>query len=399
MATIPLGPAPAKQTAKGLVPFALGFRPFFLAAGAAALGLMIPWLLMWVGRWQPDGYYGFIGWHAHEMLFGYGLAVIAGFLLTAVRNWTGIPTPTGVPLAALALLWLVGRLLPFGYPVVPGSIIATVDLLFLPALLWALSVPLWKGANRMNRLFMPLLGAMWLANLLIHAQSLELFATAGRGQDLMRNLILLLVALIGGRVMPFFTEKAIPEARPKRSKTLEYWSFGFLLFLIAVELLYPVKPLLASAAAGVAITQALRLAGWHHKGVWRIPILWVLYTGFGWLILGFVLKVLGLAGAFPPNLAVHALTVGAIGVLTLGMMSRVALGHSGRMLESSKSTNLAFISLNLGAAVRVFGPLAVPDNYVGTVHMAGGLWLLAFLIFTVNYAPVLLKPRVDGRPG
>lgn len=399
MATIPLGPTPVKQTAKGLVPFALGFRPFFLLAGAAALIFVTQWLLMWVGRWPADGYYGFIGWHAHEMLFGYGLAVIAGFLLTAVPNWTGIPTPTGPPLAGLALLWLAGRLVPFAYPVVPGIVVAVVDLLFLPALMWALSVPLWKGANKVNRVFLPLLGGMWLANLLIHSQPLELFATAGLGQNLMLNLILLLIAIIGGRVMPFFTEKAVPEARSIRSKRLEQWSFGLLLLLIGIELVAPREPLVGVTAAGVAVTQALRIAGWHHKGVWHIPILWVLYTGFGWLVLGFALKTLGAAGLFPPNLAVHALAVGAIGVLTLGMMSRVALGHSGRPLETSKSMNLAFVLLNLGAAARVFGPLAVPDNYIGTVHMAGGLWLMAFLIFVVHTAPILLKPRVDGRPG
>ncbi len=397
MPTIPLGPAPAKQPPPGLVPFALGFRPFFLLAGIGALGLMTQWLLLWVGYPGPVTYYGMIGWHGHEMLFGYAVAVIAGFLLTAVRNWTGIDTPSGLPLAALAGLWLAGRLLP--YLGLPGWLVATVDLAFLPALAFALAGPLWKGANKVNRIFLPLLLAMALANLLIHLQSLGVADTALRGQDLMVNLVLLLIAFIAGRVLPFFTEKAVAGSAPKRSLPLERWSFGLLIALAVLQLTMPQAPIpLALLSAGVALTQALRLWGWHDKGVWRIPILWVLYSGYAWLVLGFVLKTLGHLGLFAPNLALHALTLGGFGVLTLGMMSRVALGHTGRLLQSARATDLAFVLLNLGTLARVFGPYAMPDNYIGAVHLAGGLWLLAFGIFTVIYAPILLKPRADGRP-
>jgi uncharacterized protein involved in response to NO len=149
----------------------------------------------------------------------------------------------------------------------------------------------------------------------------------------------------------------------------------------------------------VAITQGLRLAGWHSPGVWRIPMLWVLYTAFGWLVIGFSFKALVAAGWFPPNLAVHALTVGGVGVLTFGMMARVTLGHTGRDMKASVPIVAAFALLNLGAAARVFGPLLVPGNYTGTVHLAGGLWLLAFLALAWIHAPMLVRPRADGRPG
>lgn len=398
MSTIPLGPTPAKQPSPGLVPFALGFRPFFLLAALSALALMLPWLLMWVGGLAPVEYYGFIGWHSHEMLFGYAMAIIAGFLLTAVRNWTGIDTPSGAPLAALAALWLAGRLLPLATSVVPLVLVAVVDWLFIPAVALALFHPLWRGGNKINRVFLPLLAAMALANGLVHAQALGWGELAARGQDLMLNMILLLIALVGGRVMPFFTEKAVTGSTPRRSERLEQAAFACLIALILVELVYPVPIAVAMLSLAVALTQALRVIGWHCVGVWRIPILWVLYTGFGWMVLGFVLKGLGALNLFPSSLALHALTVGAIAVLTLGMMSRVALGHTGRDLRSHKSINIAFVLLNLAAVARVFGPLLLP-NYTGAVHLSGGLWLLAFLAFTVVYTPVLLQPRVDGRPG
>lgn len=397
MSTIPLGPTPAKQAAKGMVPFALGFRPFFLLAGISAMLLVIQWLLLWVGYPGPIGYYGLIGWHSHEMLFGYAMAVIAGFLLTAVRNWTGIATPTGMPLAGLALLWLGGRVAPLLHPALPGPLLALIDWLFIPALMLALAGPLWRGANRINRVFLPILALAALANGMIHAQALDLAAGAAAGTGLMLNTLFVLVALVAGRVLPFFTEKAVPGSQPRRSPRLERWSYAALLALLAAELLYPVAEVTGVLAAGVAVTQALRLIGWHHSGVWRIPILWVLYTGFGWLVLGFGLKSLGAFGLFPSNLAVHALTLGGFGVLTLGMMARVALGHTGRPLTSSRLIDLAFVLLNLGAAARVFGPFLI-SGYTGSVHLAGGLWLLAFGLFLLIYTPVLLKPRADGRP-
>jgi uncharacterized protein involved in response to NO len=334
------------------------------------------------------------------MLFGYAAAVIAGFLLTATRNWTGIDTPTGLPLAGLAFLWLLARLLPFAYPLAPGWLIALTDLAFLPAVIWALAGPLWKGTNKINRLFIPLLGAMALANLLAHGDTLGLWSGAAIvGRDLMLHLVVLLIALIGGRVMPFFTEKAVAGSRPWRNRWLEQASFAALALFILANLLSAPAEMVAISALLVAVSQAARVIGWHHPGVWRIPILWVLYAGFVWLIIGFLLEALAAMNAFPPNLAAHALTVGGIGVLTLGMMSRVALGHTGRDLQTAIPMNIAFGLLNLGALVRVFAPLLLPNAYTGLVHLAGGLWLLAFVIFVVIYTPVLLKPRVDGRPG
>jgi uncharacterized protein involved in response to NO len=400
MSSIPLGASPAPRPVHGWAPFALGFRPFFLLAAGAALALMMAWLPMWIGQLEPVRYYGLIGWHSHEMLFGYASAVIAGFLLTATRNWTGIATLNGRPLAALCTLWLFGRALPFAYPSVPGALVAGVDALFLPALIWALARPLWRGANKINRGFLPLLAAMTVANLLIHAEALGLLSTSARaGQDLMLNLVLLLITWIGGRVMPFFTETAVTGSRPRRRPRLEQAAFVAFILYILLDLSPLPNWLLAVSALSVAVTQAWRLLGWHHPGVWRIPILWVLYSGFAWLIVGFILQALAALQWFAPNLAMHALTVGGVGVLTLGMMSRVALGHSGRELRTALPMNIAFGLLNLGALTRVLAPALLPGAYTGLVHLAGGLWLLAFFIFSLIYTPILLRARADGRPG
>jgi uncharacterized protein involved in response to NO len=382
----------------GLVPFALGFRPLFLCAGTAGALLLPLWLAVWSGTLLPNPYYGGIGWHSHEMLFGYSAAVLAGFLLTAVRNWTGIDTITGKPLAALAGVWLAGRILPF-LPV-PGEIIALVDLAFLPLLVVALSKPLWKGSNKVNRFFIPLLGGMAIANLLMHLQALGFTeASAGSGIILMRNLVLLIILLVTGRIMPFFTERAIMGSTPRNRKPVEQASFGVLLALAAAELFLTGSWVVGLLAAAFVLIQVVRMAGWYDKRIWGIPLLWVLYTGYFWLILGYSMLALSAFDLAAANLALHAITVGGIGVLTLGMMARVALGHSGRPLESAPIINLAFILLNLAAAIRVLAPIAAPQMYMTWVHLSGGIWALCFLIFCAVYIPILVKPRIDGMPG
>jgi uncharacterized protein involved in response to NO len=390
-------PAPAASV-RGWRPFGLGFRPFFLLAGLGALALILLWLLLWHRGARAADYYGALGWHGHEMLFGYATAVIAGFLLTAVRNWTGRPTPTGWPLALLASVWLAGRLLPW----IPGLAplwIAGVDLAFLPLLALALARPLWGGANRVNRWFLPLLLAMALANGLVHAEAMGWAeGLAARGSMLMLVLILLTLVWVGGRVMPFFTGKALNGARPRNRPWVERAGFGLLLLLAALQLAALGGWALGLTAFALASVQAVRLAGWYDHRLWGVPILWVLYTGYLWLIAGFALFGLAALGGFPQNLALHALTLGAIGVFTLGMMARVALGHTGRPMVASKPLVLAFGLLNLAALVRVFAVYLVPVWYVGWILLSGLLWLLAFGAFAVIYVPILLRPRADGRP-
>jgi len=361
-------------------------------------------MLVWLGIW-PSGrlslpvYYGVIDWHSHEMLFGYGAAVIAGFLLTAVRNWTGVNTPTGTPLALLALLWLAGRLAPLLAGVVPAPVIAILDLAFLPTVALAIGPALWRGKQKINRIFVPLLLLMGLANLLVHLQPLGWADTASRGIDMMLYLVLFLVTIIGSRVMPFFTEAVVAGYQPVRRPWVETASVITFVLIILLQPVYPEPMITGLLALSIAGIQAVRAAGWYHPGIWRTPILWVLYSGFFWIITGFLMLGLSGFGLVAANLAKHALTVGGIGILTLGMMARVSLGHTGRPLQPARPVEFAFVLLNLAAALRVFGPLLRPESYNLWIHLSGGVWMLCFLIFCAVYLPVLFRPRIDGKPG
>ncbi|MCW8905676.1 MAG: NnrS family protein [Sedimenticola sp.] len=384
---------------QGPVFLALGFRPFFLAAAISSLVFMVIWLGAWSGAYPLPDYYGSIGWHTHEMLFGYTVAIIAGFLLTAVRNWTGITPPTGNLLGLLFLLWVAGRIVPFLSAVIPAPVVALIDLAFLPAVAMGIQPALWKGEQKINRIFVPLLLVMAVANLYVHLQALGLTLTATRGTDSMLYLVAFLITLLGGRVIPFFTEAVIPNHHSRRIGHVETATVALLGGLVATQLIYPAFWLSGILAFAIAMTQAIRVAGWYNRKIWSIPILWVLFSGMFWMVIGFTLAGLAYFGLVGLNLAKHAITVGGIGALTYGMMARVALGHTGRPIDSSRLINGSFILLNLATLVRVFAPILLPQQYTLWVHLSGGLWIASFLLFTIIYLPILTRPRVDGKPG
>jgi uncharacterized protein involved in response to NO len=377
---------------------ALGFRPFFLAAGVwAVLALAV-----WLGRlqgWLPgDTYYGGTTWHAHEMLFGYGTAVFSGFLLTATRNWTGMPTAAGVELGTLVLLWLAARLGPLLG--LPGALSAALDLAFLPALALSLFKPLWQGPNRANRAFLALIAGMTLASLLVHLETLGLVrGTARVGDRLMLGLLLLVLLIVAGRVMPFFTQGGVAGARPRPRRAVEWLTYALAVPFVLTDAFLPGTPSAGVLGLALALVQGVRLAGWHDRRAWGIPILAVLYWGYVWLILGLALSGLahlGLIAGFP---ALHALTVGAVGVFTLGMMVRVTLGHTGRPMVAPRLSILAFWLINLAALTRVAGPLLWPAWSVAWWTLSGVLWVLAFAAFLGTVGPMLVSSRADGQPG
>ncbi|WP_457666523.1 NnrS family protein [Thiolapillus sp.] len=380
--------------------FALGFRPFFLAAGISALVLLGLWLAFWQGVVPAKAYFTLVEWHAHEMLFGYASAVIAGFLLTAVKNWTGMAVPTGRLLLIISGVWLLGRILVVT-PGAPQWLVAAVDLVFIPLVGWSLWRPLWHGQNKVNRMFLLIFAGMTLANLLVH---LDVMGVAQklwpRGVYLMVDMVLLVLLLVAGRVVPFFTEKAVPGARSTVRPWVEKGTFISMVIATVAELALPHGPLAGAALLVVALIQGIRLSGWYNPGVWRVPILWVLHIGYAWLVLGLTLRGLSGFGVLPPSVALHAVTVGGIGVLTLGMMSRVALGHTGRNInDTGPLIPVAFVLLNLAAVMRVFGPWFAPQQFNLWIDIAGGLWILAFTLFALVYTPILIRPRIDGRPG
>jgi uncharacterized protein involved in response to NO len=364
--------------------FALGFRPFFLLSGIFAIILMGAWIPAFVDGLALSTYYGQIGWHSHEMIFGYTVAVIAGFLLTAVRNWTERATPAGNLLAGMATLWLFGRILPF----LPGNFsdefIALIDLAFLPALACGIGVPLVRSGETRNLLFLPLLAALWIANCLVHAEVLGLASNLARqGTFLGMNLIILLIVIMGGRVIPFFTERALPGVVMKRWPFIEWLSPLTVVMFLAVEFFLADSLWSACFAALAACVNGIRVAGWYSRRFWRVPLLWVLHLGYSWIVVGFMLKSGAGLGLVPPQFTIHAFTVGAIGVLTIGMMARVSLGHTGRPLNIGTAMTVAFGLLNLAALARGLLPIFLPLWFPQLIIASGALWIAACVIFVI----------------
>ena len=383
---------------RGTPLLALGFRPFFLAAGLSAFFSLALWLMMLRGLLPSGTYYSGATWHAHEMLFGYAAAVVAGFLLTATRNWTGMQTARGAELGGLVLLWLAGRIAPF-LPL-PFGVIALIDLAFFPLLALSLFRPLWNGPNPVNRVFIGLLAGMTIASALVHLQMLGITPdTALTGDKLMLDLVILTLLIVSGRIMPFFTRGGITGAQPRTRKWVEQLTFGLACVYVVVDPLPHWGPIAGGVALALALVQTVRFAGWYDQRAWSVPILGVLYAGYAWLVIGLLLSGLAHLGLIMPFPALHALTVGAVAVFTQGMMARVALGHTGRPMQSAPLTNAAFVLLNAAALLRVLPPMLLPTQYALWLDLSGALWLLSFGLFLWVYVPILLAPRVDGAPG
>ena len=380
--------------------FGLGFRVFFALAGLSALILVVLWNAIFKGTLTEDNYFANNVWHAHEMLLGYCVAVIAGFLLTAVKNWTGKPTLTGDKLAGLALLWLYGRILPFYAGLLPDVLIAAVDFAFLPILAYQISKPIMQARHFRSLVFIGLLLLLTLGNGLIHGETLGLSQnTAWIGIQLIVATIIILILIIAGRVFPFFTERGLSGTLIIRNPLLDALSIGSAVVVFALQLWAISGTFLALAAVFAVIVNIARLSGWYVQRIWYVPLLWVLYAGYGWIILGFLLTALSAYAWVSPSLALHAFTLGGIGILTLGMMARVSLGHTGRALKASNAIAQAFVLINLAALLRVLLPIALPNWYNILIYGSTLSWLAAFSLFMFVYAPILTTPRIDGEEG
>ena len=380
--------------------FAMGFRAFFALAGLSALALIALWNSMSNGSLHMDNYYPATYWHAHEMLLGYSTAVIAGFLLTAVKNWTGQQTVTPDQLAFLSFLWIYGRVTPFYSELLPDQLIAAVDFAFLPALAYFVTKPLLKTNSYQNLIFTALLLVMAVGNGFIHAEILGFTETGVMaGLNLVVALIVMMILVVAGRVFPFFTERGLSGVICIRNPGLDMAAIVMSL-AVFLGMMFDVSGILLTIAAIAAVVlNLMRISDWYNPRVWYVPLLWVLYVGYGWLILGFIAVALAAYSLVTPALALHAFTVGGIGVLTLGMMARVALGHTGRALKASNAMAIAFVLINLAALFRVLFPAVVPAWYGGFVLVSSYSWLAAFSLFVFYYLPILSSPRVDGVSG
>jgi len=395
-------------TGKASLLFSYGFRPFFLMAGVFSPLAVLVWLGVFSGAIAPVSGYPPSFWHAHEMLFGYAGAVMTGFFLTAVPNWTGAPPLRGPPLAGLALLWLAGRVAIWLVPAVPEPVAAGVDLSFF-AVLGLMLAPSLAKASRKNLVFLAVLALLVAANLLFHLEALGLAHTASLGLNLGVDLFALLIAVIGGRVTPAFTANALSaQARacgeqPRLPAHRPWLGEAAIVSVAAVAICDLAAPgsawvgWIALAAAGI---NAARMAGWRTRATLGQPLLWALHLGYLWLVLGLAAKGAGaLAGIWPATVALHGITIGAIGTMTLAMMSRASLGHTGRALAAGRGLTAAYGLVSAAALARLAMPLVLPGDYLASVVIAGALWIAAFLIFAATFVPILTAPRADTGPG
>ena len=372
--------------------WSMGFRPFFLAASMMTVVLIAMWGLHLAG-WLFVGQ-NMLLWHAHEMVFGYVMAVVAGFLLTATQNWTGRRGVHGRPLMALVGLWFLARLV-FLLPFVPGEIVAVVDLLFLPLLAFFLWPYLSQGGR--NRVFVVLLAGLWMADLCWHGEVLGICQnSATSGLALAVRILVFMMVLIGGRIIPFFTGNVVKGAGlsvwPKLEKMV---MFGTAVYVIAGDILQThfFGTVLSFFLFAVHL---LRWLGWKPWETRRIPILWVLFSGYFWIVIGFFLKALADLNYILPSVAVHAFTAGAMGVLIYGMITRVSLGHTGRPLQVTPLITLGYVLINLAALSRTVVPAVSPVFYEWGLFLAVVFWVMAHLILVGVYWPIWTSPRISS---
>ena len=389
----------ASNRAGGWPAFALwqlGFRPFYLLASVfAALSIPI-WVLQVSGRLGAGPIAGPL-WHAHEMLFGFALAVIVGFLFTAGRNWTGQPTPTGPALMALCALWLAARLLAL----TPFAVAAAfADVAFPLAAAAGLAIPFWKARNRRNYFFVGLLLVLAGASAAMHLNRLGWIALPGwAGLALALDVVLFILCVMGGRVIPMFTNNGVPGAQASRDPRLEMTALGLIVALALADVAGAPDWLLAAVAGSAAIAHGGRWLLWQPWRTGRVPLVWVLHAAYLWIPLHLALRSLAALGLASPSLAAHALTTGAIGGLVIGMMTRTSRGHSGRPLRADRVDVACYLLVLIGGAVRVGLPLVAPALLMPAVQLSALLWSAGFGLFAVRYWPMLSRARADGKPG
>ncbi|WP_199775687.1 NnrS family protein [Pseudoalteromonas sp. T1lg22] len=391
------------EKARGWAFMRLAFRPLFWLGALFGMLSIITWSLTYTGHLAFSPYGGGYFWHTHEMLFGFAVAIMSGFLLTAVQNWTGVPSIKGKPLAALVLLWLSARILmalPGSW--VPSALVIAVDIAFLPAAALCFALPIIKAQLVRNLFFVPLLLVMAALNLLMHLSQLQWvalnFITLSHTMVLM---VALVMVIIGGRVFPMFTANGTQTPKVDNFLWLDKAAIISVLVCALLTLVNSEQGIALQAMAFIAAALINFVRAWR----WRIwvtfgtALVWPLHLSYWAICIGLLmLGLMRLEVLSNPSLAYHAITVGGMGLMILAMISRVSLGHTGRMIKVGWVINSAFIALFSAFVIRVFAPL-VSDQYQSLILVSALLWTLAYLIYIIAYAPVVFKPRVDGRDG
>ncbi len=389
---------------RGFALFSYGFRPFFLLGGVYAF-IIIPW---WMYRFAYTsvsfGGLPAMYWHAHEMIYGFVMAAIAGFLLTAVPSWTGERGFAGKPLIIAVVLWLAGRLAMGLDDAIPFWLLAIAELSLVPWLVTLLAPPILRTRNRN----LPLLGVLlvlWLIDAAFLASKARAdIALAAGSMRLAIDFVLVLITVIGGRIVPAFTANALRrrggEPNLVTRPWLEHVVIGLMISIAIADVFAPNGILSGTLAALAAIAHIGRLSGWRSFRTGGDPLLWIMHVAYAWLPLGFALKAFALLGETGwASRWQHALATGAMATMILAVMTRTALGHTGRPLVVSRAIAVAYLLLAYTALLRTFGIALFPTHYLLTLTVSALTWMACFGIFLAVYAPILWKPRVDGKPG
>ncbi len=390
----PRAPPPAPR---GWPLFRLGFRPFYLGAAAYAMLAVPLWMALLLGQVSWGLTVSPLLWHAHEMLFGFAAAVIVGFLLTAGKAWTGLATPRGALLAALAGLWLAARLAAV---FAPYAVYALLDLLLLPLVVAILATVLLRAGNRRNLPLAAILLLLSAANAAFHGAVLGVFDIAPvRALHAGLALVVMVECVIAGRVIPAFTMSALPGVPLQVPRWLEQATLATTALGLALWALAPPNAFSAAVLVASALLHAQRLWRWKPLRTCARPILWVLHAAYAWLPTGLLLLALSQLGVVAVSAGIHALAVGATGGLVIGMVTRTARGHTGRPLQASRLEVAAYLLVAGAAVARVLLPLLAPQHLAIWLVAAAAAWGLAFGLYLCVFAPWLLAPRLDGKDG
>lgn len=384
-----------------------GFRYFFLAGplyGMLAIGIWLLWLGTQATGATPELFaatHVSYQWHAHEMIFGYGAAVMAGFFLTAVPSWTGTEPARERFITSVALLWLMGRVAVTFSPEFPASLVMVIDTLFIPVLGVKILLNLLKRPKPQNMMFLGILAVMTVANVMVHLEWIGFWddgAAAGNRMGLLT--LAALIAVLGGRVTPAFTRNAlmrngVEHGLPRTQTVFDRLGMASALLL---PIIYPFAPALITGTIALVagLANLMRLAGWKSTAILDQPIVWSLHLGFLFLALGYLMLAAYQFGVgIGETQALHVIAIGAVGVMTLAIMTRASLGHTGRTLVVARPIAFAYLLVAAAALTRSLGPEIFTTHYTLVMMVSGCLWITAFAIFAAIYMPILTTHRTD----
>lgn len=393
------GPVPRLRATTGPALLSYGFRPFFLLAGGWALATLTLWMLSFLGFLDLPTVFDPLAWHAHEMLFGFAAAAVAGFVLTAVPNWTGRLPLQGGPLLFLVGLWLAGRIAVITSAIIGGWTATVVDVAFLAVLLAAVAREIVAGRNWRNLPIVAALAVLCGSNMAFHIEALTAYGTAVSAR-LAISVLIVLICLIGGRIIPSFSRNWLAKQGTGRLPA-SFGNFDKLTLIVtaaamACWTLDPQSHVTGAAAAIASACNLVRLVRWAGERTAPEPLLWILHVGYLWIPAGLgLLAISAFDGAVSPSAGLHALTAGASATMILAVMTRATLGHTGRALHAGAGTTVLYLLILLAGVSRVAASLDV-TVFTSLLILSAVAWAAAFGVFLGAYGPMLARPRVQG---